>query len=295
MPPVGRVYDASAIEHRRATQDEMETLADFLITYASEHGPVSVRGLQYQAEVALILGIEKDEKGICKGPAAGAPAPPQRPASVPQHRRRDAVADQAQDLRQPPRLSGRGGAALPPQPLARSPHRVEIWLDKEALAGVVAPITCEMDVPLMVTRGHCSESFAWNSVQQYAATVLEVYVYSFYDFDQSGQSASLALQETLERFAAEAEVEIIYVPMMLDDDKVETMRLPTRPHKRATAADKDWPYDFSCELDAVPPDDLRRYVRACIEGHLSAEEIAFLKDQEARKRELIRASQLGTA
>jgi hypothetical protein len=33
------------------------------------------------------------------------------------------------------------------------------------------------------------------------------------------------------------------------------------PPKRNTIADKNWPHDFACELDAIPPDDLRELVR----------------------------------
>jgi hypothetical protein len=44
------VYGASPL--KRATRAEMEERARFLIDYAEKHGPVTVRGLYYQAEVA---------------------------------------------------------------------------------------------------------------------------------------------------------------------------------------------------------------------------------------------------
>ena len=36
---------------------------------------------------------------------------------------------------------------------------VEIWLEKDALSGVVYPVTSQFDVPLMVARGYASLSF----------------------------------------------------------------------------------------------------------------------------------------
>jgi hypothetical protein len=39
----------------------MEERAKFLLAYAAEHGPVTVRGLYYQAEVAGVPGIDKTE------------------------------------------------------------------------------------------------------------------------------------------------------------------------------------------------------------------------------------------
>ena len=75
---VEEVYAASPIKRRRATQDEMEERAEFLIDYAAEHGPVTVRGLYYQAEVAGVPGIDKTDSATrrCSGrcSASGAKA-----------------------------------------------------------------------------------------------------------------------------------------------------------------------------------------------------------------------------
>ena len=58
-------YHASLIK-RRATKSEMEERAAFLINSAHQHRPVSVRGLYYQAEVAGIPGIDKEENSYVK-------------------------------------------------------------------------------------------------------------------------------------------------------------------------------------------------------------------------------------
>ena len=52
-----------------------------------------------------------------------------------------------------------------------------------------------------------------------------------------------------------------------------------------TAADKRWPHPYACELDAIPPDDLRALVQAAIERHLPAVELARLKHTEELERE----------
>src|SRR5215471_5645868 len=59
-------YDASHVKRRRATKKEMEERAEFLIDYASEHGPVTVRQLYYQAEVHGVPGIDKTDAGYDK-------------------------------------------------------------------------------------------------------------------------------------------------------------------------------------------------------------------------------------
>jgi hypothetical protein len=57
---VADIYAASPIKpRRRATRDEMEGRALFLIDYAQEHGPVTGRQLYYRAQVANVPGVLK--------------------------------------------------------------------------------------------------------------------------------------------------------------------------------------------------------------------------------------------
>ncbi len=60
------VYEASPVKRARATNADMEARAEFLIAYAKEHGPVTVRQLYYQAEVHGLPGIDKTESGYIK-------------------------------------------------------------------------------------------------------------------------------------------------------------------------------------------------------------------------------------
>ncbi len=43
--------------------------------------------------------------------------------------------------------------------------RVEIWLEKDALAGAISDVTDKWDVPLMVSRGMSSETFLHSAGQ----------------------------------------------------------------------------------------------------------------------------------
>ena len=64
---LAELYDASPINpRRRATREQMEERARFLIDYAAEQGPVTVRQLYYQAEVRGVPGIDKTEDGYNK-------------------------------------------------------------------------------------------------------------------------------------------------------------------------------------------------------------------------------------
>ena len=72
------LHQASPLRRSRATKAEMEERAEFLIDYAERHGPITVRGLYYQAEVAGLPGIEKTESGYNEDSTASAQPPARR-------------------------------------------------------------------------------------------------------------------------------------------------------------------------------------------------------------------------
>ena len=109
-------------------------------------------------------------------------------------------------------------------------------------------------------------------------------VYALYDFDRSGEDATRSLNEKLIRFGDDNGLDVRFNVLALTLEQVEDRNLPTRPHKRATVADQRWPHPYACELDAIPPDDLRALVREAIEQHLPADEFARLLKIEAAER-----------
>jgi len=131
----------------------MEARARFLIGYARRHGPVSARGLYYQAEVAKVSGIDKQETSYRKV---------QRQVLL---LRRDGrlpyrhIADATRWMRKPTTHDNVEAALKATAQLYRknlwldAADYVEIWVEKDALAGVIYPVTSLYDTPLMVTRG----------------------------------------------------------------------------------------------------------------------------------------------
>ena len=71
--------------------------------------------------------------------------------------------------------------------------------------------------------------------------------------------------------------------------QIAAWSLPTRKPKRVSPADKNWPHDFCCELDAISPDSLRYLVEAAIIGHVDQDQLAVLKVAEQSERELLKA------
>ena len=187
---------------------------------------------------------------------------------------------------------------------ANTQAAVEIWLEKDALAGVIYPVTAEYDAPLMVTRGYSSETFCYEAIESREGDDRPYFIYYLGDLDRSGQDAARTLREKLERFAAEKGVNVVFEHLAIEANDIieldklhgrvcidllgEERWLSTREPKRMSAADKKWPFEFALELDAIEPDDLRALVRTAIEHHLPADQLRVLKVAEASERTLIR-------
>jgi hypothetical protein len=263
----------------------MEERAKFLISYAEEHGPVTVRGLYYQAEVRGLPGVTKDDKDYSKV---------QRQVLNLRRAGRlsySNIADATRWMRKPRSFNGIEAAL---QNCAKSYRKalwfdtdayVEIWIEKDALAGVIYPVTSRHDVPLMVTRGFSSETFAYEAIAGRDGDPRPYHVYYPGDFDRAGIDAARSLQEKLERFADEEMIDVRFQPLAVTEWQVRDWGLPTREPKSKSHADKKWPHNFACELDAIPPDQLRDLVEGAINLHLSQHQLRIAKIAEASERE----------
>jgi hypothetical protein len=269
----------------RATQYDIARRKEFLIAYAREHYPVTVRGLYYQAEVAGLPGITKEDNSY--GKIQRLVLELRRNGEMPYAH----IADMTRWMRKPRSHDSvkdamEAAAQLYRRNLWRDAETyVEIWCEKDALAGVICPVTSEYDVPLMVTRGYSSETFAYTAIEAREDTDKDFYVYYLGDFDRSGQDAARSLEEKLKRFAADQSFDIIFKTIAVTEQQITEMGLSTREPKRKSAADKLWLYDAACELDAIDPDTLRTIVREAIEQHLPAEQLEILKAAEESERQ----------
>lgn len=289
------VYTASLLsaandnKRHRGTVEEMEIRARFLIAYASRHSPVTVRQLFYAATVAGLPGIQKDDNGysaiqqqVLKLRRAG-----RMPYAH--------IADLTRFMRKPRTHGGIAEALEETAMLYRRalwrdlPFHVEVWVEKDALAGSLTPVTSEFDVPLMVCRGFTSETFAHDAVLEWAHIGKVVHVYHLGDFDRSGQDAANDLEKKLLGFAAERGLTVFFERLGVTVGQIFSMNLPTREPKRKTVADQRWPWDFACELDAIPPDELRAMLRERLETYIPAAQMKVLTAAEESERSLLHA------
>src|SRR5262249_41669291 len=89
---------------------------------------------------------------------------------------------------------------------ATMPVYVEVWVEKDALAGVLLEETKVYDVPLMVAKGYSSITFLHTAAKAIEARGKPAYIYHFGDLDPSGVDAARDIETKLHRYAPGAEI-----------------------------------------------------------------------------------------
>src|SRR5690606_17343755 len=115
--------------------------------------------------------------------------------------------------------------------------RVEIWLEKEALAGVLFDVTAEWDVPLMVTRGYPSLSYLHGAGEAIAHGGIKTFIYYFGDRDPSGVDIARHVAEGLIEFSGD--VPVYFTPVAVTAAQIDELDLPTRPTKKSDSRAKN--------------------------------------------------------
>jgi len=158
---------------------------------------------------------------------------------------------------------------------------VEIWLEKDALAGVLYDVTAEWDVPLMVTRGYPSLTFLHSSAESMAEHK-PTYIYYFGDHDPSGIDIPRKVERDLRAFAPFAEIH--FERVAVTEAQIAEYDLPTRPTKKTDSRSKSFEGE-SVEVDAIPPRDLRNLAYDCILKHIDHRALQQLRKVEAAERQ----------
>jgi hypothetical protein len=203
----------------------------------------------------------------------------------------DWIADNTRWVRRPTTYSGvadalrRTAASYRRDVWENLPVYVELWCEKDALAGVLMDVTGPYDVPLMVARGFASESFVYSAAETIKASGKPGFIYYLGDFDPSGWNMSVNLGKKLQAFGAD----ITFKRLAVNLQQIGEWKLPTRETKRTDTRCREF-FDIfgadapSVELDAIHPNELRRIVREAIVQHIPAGYLEYLKMVEAEDK-----------
>lgn len=166
------------------------------------------------------------------------------------------------------------------------PVYVEVWIEKEALAGVFQRVCQRWDVPWFSCRGYTSQSEMWAAARRMISLAgdRQAIVLHFGDHDPSGIDMTRDIRERLNLFQARVEVRRLALNM----DQVQAYNPPPNPAKQTDsrfAGYLDQYGDESWELDALEPSALAGLVEQALADVMdtAAWQRAVTQEQECRR------------
>jgi hypothetical protein len=167
---------------------------------------------------------------------------------------------------------------------------VEVWLEKDALAGVLEPVVLEeCGLDLHVTRGYASVSYLESAAGFIRRDGRPTHVYLLTDFDPSG--LGIAETVTVELMNRSHPTEVYVERLAVNREQIDESQLPTRPTKTTDSRARKFIQRHgigSVELDAIPPAVLRSLVRSSIERHMDPDNLRVMKLAEVQERDGLR-------
>jgi len=163
-------------------------------------------------------------------------------------------------------------------------HRVEVWIEKDALVGVIEGVCGDLDVPYLSCRGYTSISEMWAAAQRfrgYAKAGQKPVILHFGDHDPSGIDMTRDITDRLDTFMGGVEVQ----RLALNFSQVEQYGPPPNFAKISDSRAKGYIAEFgdeSWELDALEPSVIAGLIREGVEGFID-QDVWDEVDEEQRQ------------
>ena len=160
--------------------------------------------------------------------------------------------------------------------------RVEVWIEKDALLGVIEGTCRKWDCPYFSCRGYPSTSELHEAslrIKRFNMIGQDFKILYCGDHDPSGLDMGDSIMRTLEDFGTEIEFQRIALTM----EQIEMLNPPPNQIKESDSRAKEYCnlYGNECwELDALPPHELNRIVETAI-----IDSIDDMDDFDSRREE----------
>jgi hypothetical protein len=278
--PRKKVYQTSPTKRARRSKGDVARVRGEILAVLAVSNPQSVRQLFYQ--LVTRGAIDKTEADY-KQTVCRLTAEMRRSGELPY----DWLADSTRWMRKPTTYASLNSMLEHQQDFyrrdlwAEQDAYVEVWLEKDALSGVLYDVTSEWDVPLMVTRGYPSLSFLHSAAAQIREEKRPVYLYYFGDHDPSGVDITRAVEEGIRGFAPDADLHFNRVAVQ--DWQIEAYGLQTRPTKKTDSRSRNFDGE-SVEVDAIPAETLKAICRNRIVSHIDHDRLDRLREVEKAER-----------
>lgn len=173
------------------------------------------------------------------------------------------------------------------------PAYVELWVEKQALAGVLEPVAARWHMPLMVNKGYSSQSAMWQAAQRFLdkGDGKDTVLLYLGDHDPSGEDMVRDIRDRMETFGV-YDLDVRKVALTMD--QVEEYNPPPNPAKMTDSRAGGYVAkhgDESWEVDALDPDTLVRLITGHVEELVDQDRMDAVKERErtevARMRKVI--------
>lgn len=162
--------------------------------------------------------------------------------------------------------------------------RFEVWLEKNALYGVVSPVTQKYGITLQTSIGYSSISAIFEASKRLSDGDTILYLG---DHDASGIDIDRSIRDS---FLEDHNLNINVERIGLLYEDIEKYNLVSNPDKKTDPRSKKYPYEKQAELDALPPNVLVERVESAIISHLDMTAYHECKLIEAEELNRIQSS-----
>jgi hypothetical protein len=170
---------------------------------------------------------------------------------------------------------------------------IEIWCEKEALAGLIWEEASDYDVPVLVSKGMPSLTQLIGTAHQISNAARHgknTYIYQFGDHDPTGALIPKTMERRLDELCEKLHCPSpLLMRVALTPVQIGLLNLPTRPTKRDGNTHAKAFAGDSVELDALPPAVLRDLIHDVIEDHINPDTLQTLRAAEESERETLMA------
>jgi len=171
---------------------------------------------------------------------------------------------------------------------------VEVWVEKDALSGVISRAANEWDAPWFACRGNVSQSEMWAAGRRLARQVRDhdresIVILHLGDHDPNGIDMTRDIEARLREFMGDSDWALEVRRIALNMDQVRALNPPPNPVKLTDSRANGYIAQFgheSWELDALDPAALHDLITA----ELAREVEPGMRDEMLEREERERAS-----
>jgi len=173
----------------------------------------------------------------------------------------------------------------------KQPCRVELWIEKDALLGIIENTCNRWDTPYLSCRGYSSTSELHEAalrIERYKKRGQDFRILYCGDHDPSGLDMCEYIPRTLRDFG----VTVDFKRIALNMDQIERLNPPPNTVKKADSRSKKYrrQYGDQCwELDTLQPHELNQIVEAEIRASIGdMNEFDYCREEDLEGRDQLR-------